>query len=71
MFSIWLPPIAKRGIRLWLQGREAVIGIGHVRFSQFLSEEADTIFGDELMKIIDATGYGVLDAMLGRQVSRR
>lgn len=70
MNEIWLPPIAKRGLRRWLSGRAEVDGICRMRLFMFKGEMAEMITTSELMALIDNTGYGCLDAMMGRQVSR-
>lgn len=62
--EIFLPPEAKRGLRLWLAGRDPIEKIGRVRFSQFQNEQADTIYMSELMHLIDHTGYGILKALV-------
>lgn len=69
MFEIWLPPVAKRGLRRWLAGRTEVKGICRMRFAMFKNEMAEVIRLGELRILIDNTGYGLLDAMRGRSVS--
>lgn len=69
MNEIYLPPSGRTGLRLWLASRGDVEGISRMRLVQFRHENADTIKFGELMALVDETGYGCLDAIVGRSVS--
>lgn len=62
--EIFLPSLAREGLRRWLAGRDPIVEIGRVRFAQFQSEQADTMYMSELMHLIDHTGYGILRALI-------
>lgn len=65
MASIYLPPFARRALRRWLSGRGRIKAIDRLRYVQMTTEQADTITYGELASIVDCTGYGVIDALIG------
>jgi len=64
--KIYLPPKARNGLRLWLSGRKRIDSIDHLRYVQLITEQALYITFSEFMALIDFTGYGLLDALIGR-----
>ena len=69
MSDIYLPPTARRALRRWLSGRESIKAIDSLRYALMKSEQTDTITRHELMSLIDCTGYGLLDVLMGKEQS--
>ena len=67
MSDIYLPPTARRELRRWLSGRERIKAINPLRYAEFTSERADSMTQHELMSLIDCTGYGLLDVLMGKE----